>query len=167
MGVSKSQPAELGSVVFHMACRDKIFASKWWKGMCPKCATLSLSKNKQWQLIAAKANACRVGVDSLTPATGSVTSKTSELSVAAIKSLAAEAFLIGDDATSSLYSGMAKLLQKNSGEASACAKDLREFGINRLLWDKKDLAIENASRRRGGRQSELIKKATLERDCFL
>ena len=133
--------------------------------MRPKCATSNLSKNKQWQIIAAKANACRVGVDSLTPATGSVTS-TSEFSVAAIKSLAAEASLIGDEATSSLYSGMAKLLQKNSGEASACDKGLREFGINGLLWDKKDLAIENAGRHRGGRQSELIKKATLECDFF-
>jgi hypothetical protein len=167
MGVSKSQPVEKGSVVFHKACREEIFTLKRWKGTCSKYATLSLSKNKQWQLIAAKANAGRVGVDSLTPATDSVPIKTPELSVAAIKSLAAEASLIGDEHTSNLYAGMAKLLQKNSNEASASAETLREFGIYHLLWDKKDLAIENAARRRGGRQAELIKKATIERDCFL
>ena len=32
---------------------------------------------------------------------------------------------------------------------------------------QKDLAIENAKRRRGGRHAELIKKASIERDCFL
>ena len=50
VGVSKPQPVEKGSVVFHKACRDEIFASKWWKGMRPKCHTLKLSKNKQWQI---------------------------------------------------------------------------------------------------------------------
>ena len=50
-----------------------------------------------------------------------------------VKSLAAKASLIGDEATSNLYAGMAKLLQKNSGEASALAEALREFGIHCLL----------------------------------
>lgn len=128
VGVSKSQAPELGSVVFHKACRDKVFASKWRKSLRSKCVTLSLSKNKQWQLIAAKANSCRLGVEFLTPETGNVTSeasKTSALSVEATKRLAAEASLTGDDTTSALYSGMAKWLEKNSGEATACEEDLR------------------------------------------
>ena len=173
VGVSKSETPELGSVVFHKACRTKIFGSKWWTETRSKCAAKGLSKNKQWQLIAAKANSCRLGIDILTPKTGDgasgaiAASKTSDLSVAAVKRLAAEAALLGDESTSALYSGMAKLLEKNSGEATACDESLREFGIHRLLWDKKDLAIENAKRRRGGRQAELIKKASIERDCFL
>ena len=99
VGVSKSLTPEVGSVVFHKPCRDKIFASKWWTVTRAKCVTKGLSKNKQWQLIAAKANSCRLGVDTLTPETGdgasdaSAASKASDLSVDAIKRLAAEAAL--------------------------------------------------------------------------
>ena len=136
------------------------------------CQEKGLNKNKQWQLITAKANSCRLGVDTLTPKTGTASdasedSSSDSLSIADIKRLAAEASLLGQNSTSALYSGMAKLLKDNSGEATACDEDLRKFGINRLLWDKKDLAIENAKRRRGGRQAELVKKASIERDCFL
>lgn len=38
-------------------------------------------------------------------------------------------------------------------------EDLQDFGINRLLWDKVDLAIENAGRRQGCWSSELVRKA--------
>ena len=172
VGFSKSESPVEGSAVFHKACRGEIFASEWWAATRVICQEKGLKKNKQWQLITAKANSCRMGVETLTPKTGtpsdaSEASSTNTLSIAAIKRLAAEASLQGQNSTSALYSGMASLLKQNSGEATACDEDLREFGINRLLWDKKDLAVENARRRRGGRQAELMKQASIERDCFL
>jgi hypothetical protein len=167
VGQSKSKEITAGSTVFHKNCRSKFFGSTWWATLRPKIKKQGVNSNKQWQLVVAKANACRMGVDTLAPSSALGSASGAAETVVDIKGLAAEATLHGNDVVSGLYSGMAKLLQKNSGKATASDENLREFGINRLLWDKIDLAIENAERRRGGRAAELVKKATLKRDCFL
>jgi len=166
VGKSKSEEIVPGTAVFHKVCRSKIFGSSWWATIRPMIKKKKINANKQWQFILAKANACRCGVDALTPKAVPLADESVPI-LADIEGLAAEATLTGNDLVSGLYSGMAKLLQKNSGEATASDAVLREFGLKRLLWDKIDLAIENAKRRRGGRSDELVKKAEIKRDCFL
>jgi len=152
---------------FHKACRAELLA--WWK---PRANTFrakgSLSTVEQWSAILCRAEAIRSGAKKRESLKEPVPEKPDGDMREELEELKDAAKLTGNSEAGGLLAAMSKCLLKGQGESTACDEDKREFGLNRLLWDKKDLAVEAPKRKKGRKhQQKKVTDAEMERDDFL